>query len=739
MTRLGAIVRLAVALLAMSVVLALATTASADDKTETPKPKPAVVLTAAPIFGPDAAMGNGWLEIVARLENTGSSALKGTIELSAASGMGGTDSIFAARAPFNLPSGRTAMVRLPAHGAQYSMPAWSLVVKSEAGVELAKTTVNVQGQTAPLLVDVSQPSRLSIVMRAWPIPTPWNPSATSGGYYGSTSSVTNLTVGAPSFDRTTGDPVLPEHAAGYAPVTVVVIHSDQLAKLEPAQLDALVNWVVGGGTLALVVNRPEDMRAPMVAALVGGEIIAGAPNPALMNLPGAVRGSGSTTTPPINPLDNPSPLFDDDEHMKWTPGKTSPRDFIPILGFRSFPSLGPKSDVREKLVGYSGGNLTPSDYGASAYYGLGEVHVLAFDPTTAPQLEDPWVHARMVDMIGRAWERHSFVAFPEGSGDRGYGHLDNIRRELDPNENFRPGLGVAAILLVLYSIAVGPILFGRASKKGKLFAPLIWAPVLSAATFGAIVLVGLASKGWRGRSRHISMVETAAGMTRGSVRRYRGFFASETRSLTVSSTDRGSVLDVATTDFTRPSTERAMLRVDRNGSTLEKLTSLPWQTVVVREDGVYDFKGGVTVVGTPDGSVDIVNKTAGTLTGIVVWVPKQGFNYFPEIKSGATVHAADGKSIMHPSSRGSSSSAGRTVHPLQASSIGYAIGDKGEKWGQTWGSFENAAGTVIDWWPDSMPVVLAELEGLDKAKSDSGLSLESDRILLRVVGKGGTP
>jgi hypothetical protein len=717
--------------------------AGEDPKPAEPKAKPAIVLTAGPIFGPDAAMGSGWLEIVAKIDNPSSAPQKGTIELTTATTAFGGEPTLSARAPFNVPAGRTAIVRLPAHGAQNYMPAWLVVAKGDSGNELARTTVNVQGTTAPLLVDVDEPSRLNIAMRGWPIATPYNPALASGGYYGTAASTTNLTVGAPSFDRTTGDPILPEHAAGYSAVTAVIIHSDALAKLESAQLDALVNYVLGGGALAVVVNRPEDLRGPTLSALVGGAVTQGAPNPAMLSLPGAVKGSGST--PSINRLETPPSVLDDDDTtpMKFSPGGGKGA-FVPITKIgstRTWGGIGPSQAVKDRLVGFTGGNLRPSDLGASASYGLGEVHLLAFDPTTAPQLEDPWVHARIVDMIARAYERRSFIVVPQGGGERGYGHLDGVRRELDPNENFRPGLGISAILLVLYSILVGPVLFSRSSKKGKLFAPLVWAPVLSAATFGAIVVVGLASKGWRGRARHVSLVETAAGMSRGTVRRYRGFFASETRSMAVSSTDRGSVLDVASTDLGRREAERAVLRVDRNGSTLEKLTSLPWQTVVVREDGAQDLEGSVTVVGTPDDSVDVVNKTGLTLNEVMIWVPKQGFYYFPEIKPGQKVHAADGKSVMHPSGRGASTAAGRTVHTLAASSLGYALGSggKGEKWGQTWGAFENAAGTAVDWWPDDLPVVLAEAVGAEKARSDSGLSLESDRIFLRVVGKGGAP
>src|SRR5262249_30374111 len=149
-----------------------------------------------------------------------------------------------------------------------------------------------------------------------------------------------------------------------------------------------------------------------------------------------------------------------------------------------------------------------------AAYGLGEVHLLAFDPTTQPGIDDKWVHGRIVELVSKSWDRRAAQVFPHGSGDRRMVDLKEGRRALDPNENFRPALGVAAILLVLYSIAAGPLTFIRATKKGRPLDPLVWAPACAAIAFGLIVLIGLAGKGWRGRARHIALVEAGAGMSR---------------------------------------------------------------------------------------------------------------------------------------------------------------------------------------------------------------------------------
>ena len=738
MTSRSGALRLGVAaLLAAGVVTAVTAVAHAEPPSRTP----VITLTASPMFGTDATSGTGWSDVVARIDNVSAVPQKGTLELFSAPAYGGGEK-FGARAPFNVPAGKSAVVRLPMHGSTYYAPAVSIAALDDKGQSLGTTSVSINGAPAPLLVDVDQPSRLSVVMRAWPMTPAWSPAGSPTYAYGSTGT-TPLSFGVPTFDRTTGDPVLPEHAAGYAAVTAVLVHTDVLARLEPAALDALVNWVLAGGTLAVVPSRPEDLRGPVVTALIGGPAsVADAPAN-LLRLPGISRPSSAPGMTPFDwgepdqdPAPTTTPKAPSPVPMLYAPDGKSGTSLVPVRG--PLARVGPASNVKDKLVGYAGGNLHPSDLGASAAYGLGEVHLLAFDPTVTPMLDDPWVHARILEMVSRAWDRRSLVAFPHGTGDRNDYRLEDVRRALDPNENFRPGLGISALLLVLYSILAGPVTFLRAARKGRPLRPLLWVPILSAATFGAIVLVGLAGKGWRGRARHVSLVETGAGVTRGAVRRYRGFFASETKSLSVLSTDRSCVLDVATGDSR--SHENAILRIDRNGASLENLTSLPWQTVLVREDGFTDLKGAVSIVKNADGTIDVTNHTGSKLVDVLVWNPGTAVTWFASLENGGKVRSSAGKHALSSSGRRHTTSGTRSVHPLQAHDVGYAVTAKyNERLAQAWTPFENAAGEAVDWWPDDVPVVLAEMTGLEKAREDSGLGLESDRVLVRVVGYGGTP
>lgn len=690
-----------------------------------------LTLRAAPVFGTDAASGEGWIELVTYLDDAGTSPCKGTVEVESSFGGYAAETSFAARAPFHVQPHGEAVIHLPVRAAAYSA-SMRLTAVADDGTKLAETTLSLGMTSAPLLVDVSEPSRLSVVMRGWPMTPAWHAPMAP---YVSPGSTTPLTVGAPAVEPTTGDVVLPEYAAGYAAATVVVISSERLARLQGAQLDALVGWVLGGGTLAVYPTRPEDLRAGVLTTLVGGPVATEAPPSVMMTLPGAVRGSGisplltpppptPTTPPPTSP---PPPAPGGATPIGWyLPARTTP--------FAASGTVGPLPSLRRRLSGYSGGNLRPSEYGASAAYGLGQVHVLGFDPTSSPALEDPWMAGRMLDMLADAWDRHALLVFPEGGGERTT-NLYEVHRALDPNENFRPALGISAILLVLYSITAGPIVFLRARKRGQPLDPLVWAPVASAACFAVIVVVGLAGKGWRGRARHLALVETGAGMSRGTVRRFRGFFASQTRAMRVRASEPASVLEVVTADSRSQSSP--VLRLDKDGASLEDLTSLPWQTVVVSEDGFTELGGGVAVREKSDGSVVVANHTGRELTNVIVWAPKTDARWFASIGPGQTLVSTSGRSLFASGARRTSMAGAKTVHDIDLSGFGAAAGRSAEDVRASWSAITSAAGSATDWWPDDVPVVVGEIRGGEGTKSDGGLRVESDVLLFRIVGEGG--
>jgi hypothetical protein len=693
-------------LLAAAVVLYVGSDAAAG-----PDPATALSFAAAPVFGADAATGKGWNEVVARVDNAGESPQRGVLELSMTQTWGSGEPEVAGRAAFAVPAGKSAVVAIPMHGFAYYAPQVTLTARSPEGRLLESLSIPFNGSVAPLLVAVDQTTRLTSALRGWPIDSKW---AAGGAPAGSNA----LTVSAPAFDRATGDPVLPERAAEYASATAVIIHSSRLVALDDAKRDALLGWVSSGGTLAVVASRPEDLRSPVLTSLVGGETSLAPPETRLSTLPAYEKPDastlGSSAPPPAN------------AHRSRA-RSASPSDDEPRV-----VRVGPSAEVSERLTGYAGGNLHPSDFGATAAFGLGEVHLLPFDPAVPSVADDLWTQTRVVALVTRAWDRRARVAFPVGGADRAPGYLDRVRRALDPNENFRVGLGVSALLLVLYSVIVGPLVFARAAKRGLPLAPLKWVPAWSAAAFAAIVVVGLAGKGWRGRARHLTLLEAGSGASRANLRTYRGFFASETQSLSFRPLVHASLLSVAPTEGMTSHTSYGTLAVDRDEATLAGLTSLPWQTVVVREDGIADVGDGIALVPTADGALDIVNGSGHALKDVLVRGARDGA-YFEAIDRGARVPMSAGRPLRSLARSGSLAGSPR-VHPLESSSFASELGAEGTRIAAAWGPLEAAAGDAVDWWPDDTPVLLAEVDAKPRAPSDSGLSLESDRVLIRVVG-----
>ncbi|HEX8795291.1 MAG TPA: hypothetical protein VF765_30290 [Polyangiaceae bacterium] len=703
-------------------------------------------IDAGPVFGPEAASGDGWAEIVARVDNAGSTAEKGTLEVTTAhpTFYYSAEQKFVAQAPFRVEGHASALIHVPVPVGRY-MPTVTVTATDASGAKTAETSVSFAASTSPLLVDVSHPSRLSVVMRGWPMAPTWNP----GHAYGSSSS-TALTMGVPSVDPTTGDVLLPERTAAYAATTLVVIPSDALAHLHGPPLDALVGWVLSGGTLAVVPMRPEDLRTGILPTLVGGPIGTTAPPPAMLMLPSVKRGAAPPSLAPapaptapwaVPPMPSAPETPEDEEEDEddagagagatpigyWIPARSTP--LAPTTG------VGPSAVLRSKLVGYTGGNLRPSAFGATAAYGLGQVHVLAFDPMRPPALEDGWSHARILEMLSDAWDRHALTVFPPGAGSERASNTYEVHRALDPNENFRAALGFAAILLVLYSIVSGPLVFLRARKRGRPLDPLVWAPVASATCFASVVLVGLAGKGWSGRARHLSLVEAGAGMTRGTVHRFRGFFSSQTRTMRVRASEEGSVLEVLSTDS--QDTGQSVLRLDKDGLSLENLTSLPWQTVVVSEDGATQLGNGIAVRQKSDGSVVVANHTGHTLRNVVVWAPQTDASWFASIDDGTTILSTAGRTLFVPSAREERTAGTRTVHPWESARLRTVLAGKDADDMAPWNALVAGGGPSVDFWPDDVPVVIGEIVGGEGATNDAGLRIESDRLFFRVVGEGG--
>jgi len=652
----------------------------------------ALKLEAVPVLGANSPSVDGWGEIYVRLENSGLSQFSGYVELhSAVVGRGALRTL--SRAPFSIaPKGRLSLL-LPSHGLVLRAGEARVVAVDAHGEQLGEDQLPPLRTLDPLLFDLHSPSRLAPVLNTQPMPI----RRRGGGYsYGGST----LSVTTPQTNTTTSELVLPDLAAGYASATLVLASGRTLSSLSAPALDALFSWVLAGGALAVVVDRPEDVRSAWLEALAGGHVQSCAASRQL-----------SLVAQFAVPVENPG---------KGSLG-SAPRVTL--------QSAKPSPELAATFFGLTGANLRVSPWGESASYGLGEVHFLAFNPNTELAANDPWLRLEMIDLLRHAWERASVVALPHGQASLDELRADNVRRVLDPNEGTRWTVIVSTLLLLLYAVLAGPVNFYLAQRSGRPLRALLYLPVWAGLALASIVLLGILGKGVSGRARHLTLIEAGAGMARASITRFRGLYGARADDVTVRAA-RASVLDV----LGEPDEVSRDLLVDRDGLRLERLREKPWQVQVVREDGFTNLGAGVSLLRAADGELTIKNRCARDLLGVIVKAPGQDFIYFPKLNDGQTVSLRQGRSIGPAPSPTPSG-----TRPLSASSFHDQVEERAKGVGAAWEALESLTGSDADWWPDDVPVLIAELEGGEGRTQDSGLRLDLDRVLVRVVGYGGVP
>jgi hypothetical protein len=659
---------------------------------------PNLELEAVPSLGPSTPVVDGWFSCMVHVTNNGDSALRGSVELINERSWSRDTRRNVTQAPFAVPPQGRVTIELPTRGFQGVPP--SLVVRAldDEGRVLKQQDLPDLHPHEPLLFDLDVPSRVAPALRGTGVP-----AAHTRPYmrYGAPL----LAVSTPQINPKTGDPVLPGRAMGYASVTLLLAKSEVLAKISGAEREALASWLLAGGALAVVVTRPEDLRGPTLKALAGGVVNAAAP-PATLSAPARFLIAGQAPVPGSTP---------------------APRS----QGSLTSKVLAPSAALKSELAGYAGGNLRETRWGAAASYGLGELHLLAFDATREPFASDEWVKHKLVDLMAHAWQRRIAIALPHAQTALDAPQVDQIRRQLDPNEGTRWTIAVSALLLLLYAIVAGPLNFYLASKKGRPLRALWILPLWSMVAFGSIVMLGIAGKGVFGRVRRLTLVESGAGMPRAAATRFRGFFVGSADALTVRGADRSSVLDMAGDD---ESTDRRLV-IDRDGPRLEHFRAKPWQAVIVREDGFIGLGAGVSLVRSGSGDVAITNRLARDLVGVVLKAPGKDAVLFRRLRDGQTALASAGEKL--PTSVGSAWSAGTSsLHKLGADGFAKEVDGAAHGLGDAWRAME-ALSSEVDWWPDDVPVLIGQVDGGEGRTADSGLRVEIDRVLLRVVGWGG--
>ena len=656
----------------------------------------ALSLDASPVLGRNAPASPGWMTFLVRLGNPGDTPIEGTIELVSELNWSGDTYRNVTRAPFSVAGKSVVTAQLPTHAYGSIPPSRTVRALDAQGRELALAEVEGVALPGPLLFDLNVPSRVAPAVRGTGIPV-----TSRKGMRGSYGAPT-VTVSSPQVNAATGDPVLPRRAAGYSSATVVLVRSEQLSKFQGPELAALTDWVLAGGSLAVVVTRPEDLRGKPLEALLGGRARLAEP-------PASLRAAQPFEVVP-DPATGSSPR-----------GYRAPSP-------RRIQRAAPSQDVAGNLVSYQGGNLHPSSWGSSASYGLGEVHLLAFDATREAHVNDTWVRLQVLSLLQHSWDRRADVAIPHAALALDESGVREIRRQLDPNERARWAIGVAAFLLLLYAVLAGPVNFYWAARNGRPLRALAYLPIWAAVALLLVVVLGMTAKGVRGKARHVSLIEAAAGMDRAAAVRFRGFYAASADRLTVRAFERGGVLDIASREN---QTQRALV-LDRDGARLEEFRAKPWETVVVREDGFVSLAGGVSIRVTADGAVAVKNRAARDLIGVVLKIPGRAKPYyFPRIEDGALVKAAAGRELSGVNLTAAS------CRGLCAAKFAQDVDEASTGLGAAWRALEEVAGHQTVWWPLDAPVLLGQLDGGEGRARDSGLRVDADRVLVRVVGYGG--
>lgn len=655
-------------------------------------PREPLRVDVAPLLGDRAQAVAGWYGYLVQVENPTPARLSGTLSVREHSGYAGAP----ARSElvgttFSIEAGQTAMFELPVHG--YLGQAVSIALAGEDGKKLGSSEAQHLSSGEAVLFDLTQPSRIAkgFAPRGWTLP----PGIAAGSLSlpGGTPTPQAFTVSTPRIDKKTGQPLTPTFAAAYAGATLVLAESEGLSTLPEPQLLALAGWVLAGGTLAIAVTREEDLTGPLLPRFVGGPIQAQAGSKRIE--PVAVRAV---------PTDSATLGGSGAEVQTRTAGK----------------------ELVDAFTDYHGGNLAPTAYGAVASYGMGEVHLLAFNPNREPFLGEPWVEFKLTDLLERALQRKSLVTSPFSKLALADWRVHEVKRSLDPNVGNQWVIVVSALVLLLYAIVAGPINFQLAQKAHTPLKALVRLPVISLFTFGLILAFGWVSKGGRSRAHHLTLVEAGAGMPRASAVRFRAFYGASADDLSVAPKQQGNVLDV--TQDNSPPERRA--RLERDGFRIEGFPARAWETVVIREDGFIDLGQGVALSALGD-DVVVKNRSGKDLAAVVLRRPDGQLYFLDRIEDQDEVLASSGTLLSGSFPTAGYSTLQLSAYRTEIEKVVPGLMQALEAWGNI--------GDGSDFWPEGVPVLMAQWVGGEGEKTDSGYPLETDRVVVRVAGFGGEP
>jgi hypothetical protein len=375
-------------------------------------------------------------------------------------------------------------------------------------------------------------------------------------------------VGTVRFEPATGDPMLPTAPGGYATVKLLVASAPALERANEAQRAAIEDWLRTGGRLLVFPRTEADLGRPWLTALAGPIVAAPASVPRRM--------------------------------------AAEPRELVPDVGVRF--ELACSEAQRTEL------------FGCSAPVGVGRVYVASYDGTTPAAIESGVPRELVRSVVAAPDAMTPTLAFGRGEDDLSQSYwtgaptFGRLRAALDPNEGFRPALGLVALLLFLYVIVVGPVNFRWVQKKNRPTLALLTTPLAAAGCAVLLLVVGYVGKGVTMRYRRVELVEALEGETRVPARRYTGVFATRPGSYDLPGPTDGSLMRRIGADGGRGPVHR----VSGSGVSLADFRAGLWETAFLREERLIVLDGPLRFERDDRRLASVVNGSSVPLMGAIV-------------------------------------------------------------------------------------------------------------------------
>lgn len=648
-----------------------------------------------PALGRDAPASSGWGALAIRLHNRSSRSLSVKVHVTSVK-----------------PAENSALLNRSAVQSEHWLEAnaWRSVVVPVPGAQLATALVLIEHEgeivgrartyhgavDKPHVLELAAHGRLASALRAAgaatvrPHPLHGSPSL----------SPPSFSSAAAIHDPVSDTLLLPLQAAGYSAATLVWTTASQLERLSNPQWVALSSWLLAGGTLAVSDADSGPLLTSQRLRTLVGEALAPGPVSTLLT-----RGE--------------SPL------SLSTQAKTA--QVIEMPDIASEPLL--PGEAYDALRGYLGPNLRDSPWGQVATYGLGEVHLLAFEPSNAPFSDLAWTREHIEELVSHARHRRRHVALPLGKQNPDDARSYALRSTLNPRVGQDWTLWISALLLLSLALLAGPINFNRKRKRRSPLMAIWHLHLLSAVSLLGVVTLASLTRATHQSVRRLSLSEAGAGMTHASITRFRSFYTRELSRLHLDPAHSGNV--IAVVDSERETTSQ--LTYSARGLRVADVHSQPWKLLLVREEGTVKLPGSVTLL-ADDGDLLIRNQLDRDLESVVVRTAAGRVFFFDTIASGTRALASEGHAVQVVGAP-----ARATHFPLLIHNFDWRMDERTPGLADTWRAIEALRSGEVDWWPPDVPVLLAQLDGGEGRLHDSGLHIESDRALLRVVGYGGRP